>query len=117
MRPRFQADADFNHKILVGLCRREPSIDFLSARESGVIGIPDHPDVLRLAADSGRILISHDRNTMPHHFRRFVRTQSSPGLIIVSQECDIGAAIEDLLLIWVATDAGEWLDHVGFMPL
>ena len=27
MRPRFQADADFNHKIVVGLRRREPAFD------------------------------------------------------------------------------------------
>ena len=29
MRPRFRADADFNQKIVVGLRRREPSVDFL----------------------------------------------------------------------------------------
>ena len=45
MRPRFQADADFNHKVVVGLRRRELSVDFLSAREGGVVGVPD-PDVL-----------------------------------------------------------------------
>ena len=28
MRPRFQADADFNQKIVLGLRRREPVIDF-----------------------------------------------------------------------------------------
>lgn len=64
MRPRFQADADFNHKIVVGLCRREPSLDFLNAHDGGVVGVPD-PVVLRIAAESGRILVSHDRKTMP----------------------------------------------------
>jgi hypothetical protein len=32
MRPRFLADADFNHKIVVGLRRRELSVDFLTPR-------------------------------------------------------------------------------------
>ena len=50
MRPRFQADADFNHKIVVGLRRREPSVDFLGAHEGGVVGVPD-ADVLSTAAD------------------------------------------------------------------
>ena len=36
MRPRFQADADFNNKIVTGLYRREPSVDFLNAQEGGV---------------------------------------------------------------------------------
>ena len=116
MRPRFQADADLNHKIVVGLRRREPSIDVLSAHEGGVIGVSD-PEVLRIAADSGRILISHDRRTMPSHFVRFFETQSSPGLLIVAQDLDIGAAIDELLLIWLATDAEEWVGRIGFVPV
>jgi hypothetical protein len=52
MRPRFQADADFNQKIVLGLRRREPAIDF-----------------------------------------------------------------EDLLLIWAATEAAEWVDNIAFLPL
>ena len=116
MRPRFQADADLNHKIVVGLRRRELSVDFMSAHDGGVIGVSD-PDVLRIAANSGRILISHDRKTMPSHFVRFCETQSSRGLIIVAQDLDIGAAIDDLLLIWLATEAEEWVDKIGFVPL
>jgi hypothetical protein len=34
-------------------------------------------------------------------------------VIIVSQNFHIGAAIEDLLLIWAATDAGEWAGRIG----
>ena len=116
MRPRFQADADFNHKILLGLRRREPSVDFLDAHEGGVIGLSD-PEVLRVAAESNRILVSHDRKTMPSHFARFREKRSSAGLIIVSQDLDIGAAIDELLLIWVATDLEEWVEHIGFVPV
>jgi Domain of unknown function (DUF5615) len=68
LRPRFQADADFNQKIVLGLRRREPVVDFEDARAGGVIGASD-PDVLQKAADAGRILISHDRKTMPAHLR------------------------------------------------
>jgi hypothetical protein len=116
MTPRFPADADFNHKIVVGLRRREPAVDFMGAHDGGVVGLPD-PDVISAAAESGRILVSHDRKTMPGHFARFRETRSSPGIIIVSQDLDIGAAIEDLLLIWTATDLEEWLNHLGFVPV
>jgi hypothetical protein len=85
MSPRFQADADFNQKIVLGLRRRERAVDFWDARAAGVIGLPD-PDVLHKAADLGRILISHDRKTMPAHFARFLDSRSSPGLIIVPQD-------------------------------
>ena len=70
MRPRFLAEADFNHKIVVGLRRREPAIDILSALEGGVIGLSD-PEVLKIAADFSRILLSHDRKTMLGHFVQF----------------------------------------------
>jgi Domain of unknown function (DUF5615) len=116
MRPRFQADADFNQKIVLGLRRRERIVDFEDALAGGVIGLPD-PDVLHRAADLGRILISHDRKTMPAHFARFLDSHSSPGLIIVPQDLDIGLAIEDLLLIWAASDAEEWRNTVGFLPV
>jgi hypothetical protein len=115
MTPTYQADADFNHKIVLALRRREPAIDFMDARHGGVIGAPDS-DVLRISADSGRILVSHDRKTMPAHFMRFVQNSSSPGLIIVEQGLDIAAAVEDLMLIWAATDAEEWRNRIGFIP-
>jgi hypothetical protein len=71
MRPRFQADADFNQKIVAGLRRREPTVDFLSARDGEVIGLPD-PEVLRIASEAARILVSHDRKTLPGHFAKFM---------------------------------------------
>jgi Domain of unknown function (DUF5615) len=116
MRPRFQADADFNQKVVLGLRRREPAVDFEDASAGGVMGLSD-PEVLDKAADLGRILISHDRRTMLAHFARFLDGRSSPGLIIVPQDLDIGLAIEDLLIIWAASDGEEWRDKAGFLPL
>jgi Domain of unknown function (DUF5615) len=116
MTPRFQADADFNQKIVLALRRREPAMDFMDARHGGVIGMSDS-EVLRISADSGRILVSHDRRTMPAHLVRFLQTHSSPGLIIVEQDLDLRATVEDLLLIWAATDAEEWRDQIGYVPL
>jgi hypothetical protein len=116
MTPRFQADADFNHKIVLALRRREPAMDFRDPHQGGLVGLAD-PDVLRIASESGRILVSHDRRTMPSHFARFLESQSSAGVIIVSQDLDPGAVVEDLLLIWAATNAEEWRDRLGFVPL
>jgi hypothetical protein len=116
MRPRFQADADFNHKVILGLRRRNAAIDFQDANAGAVAGIPDSK-VLSIAADLGRILVSHDRSTMPAYFARFLTNRSSPGLIIVDQDLDIGRTIEELLLIWTATDIDEWKDKIGYVPI
>jgi Domain of unknown function (DUF5615) len=66
MKPRFLADADLNQKIVPCLLRRETSIDIHTAAQGDVIGWPD-PEVLTIAARENRILISHDRGTMPGH--------------------------------------------------
>jgi hypothetical protein len=116
MTPRFQADADFNQKIVRGVRRREPALDFQSAELGGIVGVPD-TEVLVKAAGFGRILVSHDRRTMPAHFARFLRRHSSPGLILVPQDLDIGEVIENLLVIWAASDADEWRNRVDYLPL
>ncbi len=73
--------------------------------------------MLAVAKETGRILVSHDRKTMPSHFSRFLTANSSRGLIIVSQDTDIGAAIDDLLLVWASTGQEEWINQVGYIPL
>ncbi len=114
---RFMADADLNDAIVGGCRRREPAIDFLSANDANLEGVPD-PDVLALAAAEDRILVSHDFQTMPRHFGDFLQARgSSPGLILVPQHMPIGEAIEELLLIWGASDAGEWRDRWQALPL
>ena len=59
---RFLADADFNHVIVKGCRRHEPALDFLSANEAKLQGVPDS-EVLALAAEQNRILVTHDRQT------------------------------------------------------
>ena len=54
---------------------------------------------------------------MVGHVARFLERQTSPGLIIVSQELDIGQAIEGLLLVWAASETEEWENAVIFLPL
>jgi hypothetical protein len=116
LRPKFIADGDLSQDIVKGLRLREPTLDFATAREGGTIGLKD-PAVLALAAKSGRILVSHDRKTMPTHFARFVQTSVSPGVIIVPQNLPLRASIEELILIWKASDAREWQNALLSLPL
>lgn len=64
MTPAFQADYDLNGDIVVGVRRREWSIDFQTAHAAGLEGLDD-PTVLSIAAQANRILVTHDRKTMP----------------------------------------------------
>jgi hypothetical protein len=114
---RFLADADLNRAIVSGVIRREPSINFVTAHAAGLRGLGD-PLVLALAADTRRILVSHDMGTMPAHFRAFLNTgRHSPGVFLIPQSLDFGAAIEEILLIWLAPEASEWKNRVAWLPL
>jgi predicted nuclease of predicted toxin-antitoxin system len=117
MKVRFLADADLNKAIVTGVLRREPSLDFLTAQAAGLRGLTD-PEVLALAAQFQRVLVSHDAGTMPGHFRKF-REAGHPcsGVLLVPQNLDIGTAIEELLLIWLVSDASEWNNRLEWLPL
>ena len=116
MKVRFQADADLNEDIVTGVCRRAPEIDFQTAVGGNLTALSDE-EVLALAAREGRVLVSHDRRTMPHHFGKFIETQRSPGLFIISQNIDLLVAIEELILIWSASEAEEYVNSIRTIPL
>jgi hypothetical protein len=104
---RFLADADLNKAIVSGVLRHEPSVDFLTAHAAGLRSMTD-PKVLALAVGQQRVLVSHDVGTMPLYFREFRSTgKHSAGVFLVPQNLDIGVAIEELLLIWMASEAAR----------
>src|SRR5687768_11367609 len=110
---RFQADADFNQLILLGCIRREPTIDFRTAVAAGLTGRHDD-DVLDLSARDGRVLVTHDQKTMPGHFAKFIVSHTSAGVLIVPQHVPIATVVDDLLLIWLASEAEEWINRIRF---
>ena len=116
MKIRYQADADLNADIVTGVLRRAPEIDFQTAREAGLKGLPD-PAVLAQTSQTGRVLVTHDRRTMPKHFGEFILDQDSPGLFVVSQNADLLKAIDDLILIWAASEAEEYVNSIRTLSL
>ena len=116
MRVRYQADVDLDGRIIRGLRRTAPEIEIQTATQAWLNGIED-PHVLQVAADSGRILVSQDRRTMPAHFARYVKRARSPGLILLREATPIATAIEELVLIWAASNAEEWINRLIWIPL
>jgi predicted nuclease of predicted toxin-antitoxin system len=113
---RFQADNDLKFGIVKALRRRAPSIDFMSAQEAGLDGVGD-PEILDRAAAEGRVLVSHDKRTMIHHFRECLAVGiSGPGLLIVSQGALIGDVVEALVYIWALSDPAELRNQVHYLP-
>ena len=116
MKVRFQADADLNQTIVLALLRREPGANFQTAATARLAALPDGA-VLALAADEGRLLVTHDQSTMPEHFARFIAARDSPGLLVVPQHFAPSLVAEELLSIWVLTGADEWVNRIAYLPL
>ncbi len=113
MKIRFQADADFNQNIVKAVLRSEPSIDFQTAHSARLERVNDFK-VLEIAAKENRVLVSHDRKTMPKHFGEFIRSSNSPGVVIFPQNILISDAVEELILLWSATEHDEWINRIYF---
>jgi hypothetical protein len=114
--PRFLADHDLNEQIVVGLLRRAPQVAFLRVRE---VGLAEQPDtvILDYAAEQGLLVVSHDVNTMPATaYARMAEGRPMEGLLMAPQVAPMRSIVEDLLLIWSASDASEWENQIVFLP-
>jgi predicted nuclease of predicted toxin-antitoxin system len=74
------------------------------------------PEVLAIAAQDGRVLVTHDRKTMPAEFAQFIMSQTSSGVLIISQNLPISSAIDALILVWEASTAEEWINQIMSLP-
>jgi hypothetical protein len=46
-----------------------------------------------------------------------MKSDTSPGIIIVPQDLDISAAIDNLLLMWAACTSEELAGQIWFLPI
>ncbi len=114
---RFLADENFNGRILRGIRRENPDADILRVQDSSVYGASD-PQVLEWAAQEGRILLTHDIETLIGFANdRLKLGQPMAGVIAARDSMPFGQVIDDLLLILGASDSSEWENRVVFLPL
>jgi hypothetical protein len=97
--------------------RREPLAEFMRARELHLDGRPDAA-VLEYAAAEGFLVVSHDVNTMRAEAdARLSDGRAMAGLLLVRQSVPVLVAIENLIVIWAASEGEEWQGRVKFLPL
>jgi predicted nuclease of predicted toxin-antitoxin system len=111
------SDENFNADILRGLYRRCPDLDVVRVQDAGLSATPD-PDVLAWAAVEGRILLTHDRDTMPNFAYDRVRAgQPLPGVFLVSDLMPVGQSIDEILLAVECLTPEECKNLLRFFPL
>jgi len=115
---KLAADADFNGRVLRALLRNLPDLDIVRAQDAGIADAPD-TDVLEWAASEGRILLTHDRQTLVGFaLERVASQQPMPGVFVIRNRPDrIGQMVEDLMLPVLCAEQHEWDGRVEFLPL
>ena len=114
---RFAVDEDFNYHIILGVLRRNPTVDFLRVQDAGLGEAPD-PAVLQWAGEEGRVLLTHDVSTMPGFAReRLAAGASMPGVFLVARHIPVRQVIEEILLLDACSNPGEWEGQIRFLPL
>jgi hypothetical protein len=114
---RFQADNDLKRIIIDATLRREPSIDFQTAQAAGLDHLDDET-VLRLASVQDRILVSHDKRTLPVWLEEFIaRGGKSHGvLLVIPQHAPVRDVAESLILIRADNRPEDWVNLVTKIP-
>jgi hypothetical protein len=113
----YLADEDLNNRIIRGLLRRQPDLDIIRLQDTLLAG-EDDSDVLEWANQHGRVVVTHDLKTMTKYaFARMRSSQTTWGVIGLSQSMPIGQAIEDLLLVATSYSPEELENRVVYLPL
>jgi hypothetical protein len=111
------SDENFNGDIVRGLFLRQPNLDLVRVQDVALREVDD-PAILAWAAINQRILLTHDRATMPNFaYERLVREEPMPGMFVVNDRMPIRQAIDELLLLIDSSEQAEWKGVVLYLPL
>jgi hypothetical protein len=117
--PRFLLDEHVPHAIQSRLLRLDPEIDILAAGQllAPPTGTSD-PDLLAWIEKTGYILVTANRRTIPEHVRAYYAAgHHIPGVLLLRRGASLGQVIEQLYLLWVASDAEEYVDRLLYLPM
>jgi predicted nuclease of predicted toxin-antitoxin system len=114
---RLLSDENFNGDIIRGLFLRHSNLDLLRVQDVSLQEVDD-PAILDWAASNGRIVLTHDRATMPDFaYEKVLRGQRMPGLFVINDRMPIRQVIDELLLILDCSEQEEWKGSVLYLPL
>jgi predicted nuclease of predicted toxin-antitoxin system len=112
---KFMADENFKSAIVRGLLRQQPNCDIVRVQDVGLAGADD-PKILAWAAQSNRVLLTHDVKTITRYaYDRIRAGQEMPGVFEVRLDAAIGQAILDILLLAEFED--ECRGQIRYIPL
>jgi predicted nuclease of predicted toxin-antitoxin system len=113
---RFLWDENTSRHILRAVRRLRSDLDIVTVQQIDLAGAPDSVVVDRAVAD-GRVLVTHDRTTIPALIARRQRAgQPVPGVVVIRlNKVSIGDVAKRLVFLTDAAEAADWQNPI-FMP-
>ncbi len=111
--PLFAGDENFNRHIVEGILRSNPRIDIIRVQDTNLAGANDSA-VLAWAAETGRVLLTHDANTdnpatlVNLAYKRMSEGLPMPGVIVLPMTLPLGEGIEWILIAAACSSREEW---------
>jgi hypothetical protein len=118
MKVRFLLDENESPRLKAALLRFHPTMDVLRIGDPGApqLGTPD-PDILRYLETSQRMFVTSNRTTMPEHIQaHWAANGHLWGVFWIRRGMPIGQVARDLVLVWQASEAEEWIDRLDWIP-
>jgi hypothetical protein len=116
---RFLLDENLSPRLRPSLLRRSPDLDVLRVGDEGAppLGTPD-PEVLLYAERERRLLITHNRASMPSHVADHLAAgRHHYGVMRIRPRASLRQIVEEMLVIAGASEAEEWMDRFDWIPL
>jgi Domain of unknown function (DUF5615) len=121
VRAKFLIDENIATYFQEAIIQVEPSIEVFCV---GEVGMPakgtSDPDLLEWADRHGFVLVSFDKNTLNGYINdRFSQGKHHAGLLLIPRPgtVNLKAIVDDMILLWMATDSQEWIDRTEYLPL
>lgn len=114
---QFLADHNFSEIVIAQVLAELPDIDLVRVRDIGMSQTSDS-DILEWAANSGRIVLTHDIKTMvPDAWARVAAGLPMPGVLAVTLVTPYHIASDDIVQSALYGRESEWANQVRYSPL
>jgi uncharacterized protein DUF5615 len=116
---KYLLDEHVNPRLRKALKQLAPDIVVWRIGDPGTphLGTLD-PEILLWCEDCSFSLVTNNRVSMPVHLQDHLDAgHHVPGIFTLNLNMTIGETAEELVLIWGASEAEEYIDQINYLPL
>ncbi|HRV96136.1 MAG TPA: DUF5615 family PIN-like protein [Anaerolineae bacterium] len=116
---RYLLDENISRSVKSQLFLHAPKMEVICVgdKNAPAYGTPDEA-ILVWIEQTGYILVSRNRRTMPIHLKdHLAQGRYIPGILLLKRRISLRELIEELVLIWHASEPREYQNHIRYLPL